>query len=83
MILAGSTFSESVTLTGNQSSDVPKLNGALRNYGVIVIGNQIAQDLACQRQQPTGQRLRRTQPGRRSGDWPMRRVVSLLMAHQR
>ena len=36
-----------MTLTGNTSSDITILSGETRNYGVIVIGNQIGQDLSC------------------------------------
>ena len=52
VILAGSTFSESVTLTGNESSDITILSGETRNYGVIVIGNQISGDLSCSANSP-------------------------------
>jgi hypothetical protein len=52
LILAGSTFTGTVTLTGNTSSDITILSGETRNYGVIVIGNQIGQDLACSANSP-------------------------------
>ncbi len=47
VILAGSSFTGSVTLSGNTSSDITILSGETRNYGVIVIGNQIGDDLSC------------------------------------
>jgi hypothetical protein len=52
VILAGSTFTGSVTLTSNTSSDITILSGETRNYGVIVIGNQIGLDLSCSANTP-------------------------------
>ena len=52
VILAGSTFTGTVTLTGNTASDITILSGETRNYGVIVIGNQIGQDLSCSANSP-------------------------------
>jgi hypothetical protein len=47
LILAGSRFSESLSLSGNHGRDVTILSGETRNYGVVVLGNTIGGDLAC------------------------------------
>jgi IgA Peptidase M64 len=47
LIIAGTAFSESLTVSGNRSSDVTIPNGETRNYGVGLVGNAISEDLAC------------------------------------
>ncbi|HWN22799.1 MAG TPA: hypothetical protein VNP93_12555, partial [Gaiellaceae bacterium] len=45
--LAGSTFTGSVTLTGNSSPEITILSGETRNYGIGVVGNRVVGSLAC------------------------------------
>jgi hypothetical protein len=47
LILAGSRFSESLVLSGNHGLDVTILSGETRNYGVVVVGNAVGEDLTC------------------------------------
>jgi hypothetical protein len=47
LILAGSVFSESLTVSGNRSAEVTIPSGETRNYGVGLVGNTVAEDLAC------------------------------------
>ena len=47
LILAGSVFSESLTVSGNRSAEVTIPSGDTRNYGVGLVGNTVAEDLAC------------------------------------
>ena len=47
LILVGSSFSESLVLSGNHGLDVTILSGETRNYGVVVVGNAVGEDLAC------------------------------------
>jgi hypothetical protein len=47
LILVGSRFSGNLVLSDNQSPDVTILSGATRNYGVLVIGNQVTETLTC------------------------------------
>jgi len=47
LIVAGSVFSESLAVSDNQSRSVTIPSGDTRNYGVGLVGNVIAGDLAC------------------------------------
>jgi hypothetical protein len=47
LIVAGSVFSESLTVSGNRSADVTIPSGETRNYGVGLVGNTVGEDLAC------------------------------------
>ena len=47
LIVAGSAFSESLTLSDNHSSAVTIPSGDTRNYGVALVGNVVAGDLGC------------------------------------
>ena len=47
LIVAGSAFSESLAVSDNHSSSVTIPSGDTRNYGVGLVGNVIAGDLAC------------------------------------
>jgi IgA Peptidase M64 len=47
LIVAGSVFSESLTVSDNHSSAVTIPSGDTRNYGVALVGNVVAGDLGC------------------------------------
>jgi IgA peptidase M64 len=47
LILAGSAFQGSLTLTDNRSSDVTIPSGETRNYGVGLVGNSVSESLVC------------------------------------
>ena len=47
LILAGSSFTGSITLTGNSSPEVPIPSGETRNYGIGVVGNRAVGSLVC------------------------------------
>ena len=47
LIVAGSAFSGSLTVTGNRSADVTIPSGETRNYGVGLAGNVVGDDLDC------------------------------------
>jgi hypothetical protein len=47
LIVAGSVFGESVSITDNHSSSVTIPSGDTRNYGVGLVGNLVAGGLAC------------------------------------
>ncbi len=47
LIVAGSVFSESLAVADNHSKSVTIPSGDTRNYGVGLVGNVIAGDLAC------------------------------------
>jgi hypothetical protein len=47
LILAGSAFQGSLTLTDNRSRDVTIPSGETRNYGVGIVGNAVTENLAC------------------------------------
>ncbi len=47
LIVAGSVFSGSLSVSGNQSADVTIPSGETRDYGVALVGNRIGKDLAC------------------------------------
>ena len=47
LIVAGSVFSESLTVSGNRSADVTIPSGETRNYGVGLVGNVVGEELAC------------------------------------
>jgi hypothetical protein len=52
LILAGSQFRGSVTLTGNSSPDVTIPSGETRNYGIGVVGNRAVGRLSCKDNEP-------------------------------
>jgi hypothetical protein len=52
LIVAGSVFSESLTVSGNRSADVTIPSGETRNYGVGLVGNTVGEDLACTGNEP-------------------------------
>jgi hypothetical protein len=47
LIVAGSLFTESVTVSDNRSAKVTIPSGETRNYGVALVGNVVRDDLAC------------------------------------
>ena len=47
LILAGSVFSGSLSVSGNQSADVTIPSGETRDYDVALVGNTIGKNLAC------------------------------------
>jgi hypothetical protein len=47
LIVAGSAFSESLTVSDNRSADVTIPSGETRNYGVGLVGNVVGEQLAC------------------------------------
>jgi hypothetical protein len=47
LIVAGSLFTESVTVSDNRSAEVTIPSGETRNYGVALVGNVVRDDLAC------------------------------------
>ena len=47
VIVAGSQFSESLTVSDNSGFVTTILSGETREYGVLVIGNHIGGDLVC------------------------------------
>lgn len=52
LILAGSSFSESLTLSDNHSSEVTIPSGDTRNYGVGLVGNRVTGFLSCTSNSP-------------------------------
>src|SRR5688572_5394374 len=52
VIVAGSVFSESLVFAGNNSPAVTIPSGDTRNYGVGVVGNVVAGNLACDGNDP-------------------------------
>jgi hypothetical protein len=47
LILAGTEFNGTLTLTGNKSAAVTIPSGETRNYGVGVVGNYVNGKLTC------------------------------------
>jgi len=47
VIIAGSKFKRTLTVTGNRCQVVKFLSGKLHQYGVALVGNVIAGDLTC------------------------------------
>jgi hypothetical protein len=45
--IAGSEFHGSVTLNNNDGVTVQVMTGVTRDYGVIIVGNTVSENLAC------------------------------------
>jgi hypothetical protein len=52
LIVAGSVFSGSLSVSGNRSADVTIPSGETRDYGVALVGNTIGKNLACVGNEP-------------------------------
>ena len=76
LIVAGSVFSESLSVSGNQSADVTIPSGETRDYGVALVGNTIGRESRLCRQRPRGHRLRRGEHRARRGVRPVRRALT-------
>jgi hypothetical protein len=52
LILAGTEFHGSVTLTGNTGAITPISTGETRSYGIVLVGNTVTQDVNCSANTP-------------------------------